>query len=152
VIPKAEGGTDTPKNILTTCGECHGERHEVIRPKNLRELQKKGRENAKHLPYKPKKPKRYEITIDEISFCMYGTHREICDYLMITRPTFHKILKNIKTKKDIEERAWELRRKYPRNQKQICDELGISRPTLYKILNGIRKKRKEEKISISIII
>ena len=34
-IPKASGGTDDEKNLITLCGECHGKTHGISRPLNL---------------------------------------------------------------------------------------------------------------------
>ena len=45
--PKVLGGTDDEKNILTLCGECHGEVHDIPRPMQLSTLVIAGQEKAK---------------------------------------------------------------------------------------------------------
>jgi hypothetical protein len=46
VKPKVLGGTDEEKNLLTLCGECHGEFHDYLRPMRLGLLIQAGKEKA----------------------------------------------------------------------------------------------------------
>ena len=47
VVPKAEGGTDDPTNILTVCGAHHGLIHSVRRPANISKLTRDELQSAK---------------------------------------------------------------------------------------------------------
>ena len=47
VIPRADGGTDEPENILTVCGKHHGLLHCIRSPRNVSALTREGLTKAK---------------------------------------------------------------------------------------------------------
>lgn len=47
VVPRSEGGPDTPENILTVCGKHHGMLHSIRRPTNISALTREGLAKAK---------------------------------------------------------------------------------------------------------